>query len=236
MKNINLIAVTLLSTTLFACNSSDSEEEFELNSPRVIDFSSEDHGFTSIFSDYPQGEEEFYQLTAAHETLPADFAENKGWKLSGNNHSDDLIMAIKGQVANLESETLYKVSIEAEMLTNVPSNCVGIGGAPGESVYVKLAASTNEPANSLENDYHRISTDIGSQSNSGTEGLMVGNIANGIECGEEEAYKMKTLATETTIDVTSDSDGTIWVMAATDSGFEGPTTVYFTKLTVTITE
>ena len=36
--------------------------------------------------------------------------------------------------------------------------------------------------------------------------------------------------------VTTDSDGNVWVIAGTDSGLEGPTTIYYDEINVTFTE
>jgi len=234
-KHISLLLVSLSCLSLIACHGSDNSK-VEVDSTIVFDFANESHDFVGLFSDYPQGEEAFYQLEAKHQQLPEQFGDKKGWMLAGNNHSDDLLMAIKGSVSGLRSQTLYSVSLELEFLTNVPSNCGGIGGSPGASVFVKLATSNVEPTNSLEDGYLRLNTDIGIQSQSGTEGVVVGDVANGIDCSQVSEFQAKVLATELPIDVMSDDQGKIWLLAATDSGFEGYTQIYITKLTATINQ
>ena len=236
MKNTHLLLfTTLLCSVLSACNDHDKTE---ITSPIAIDFSKEHHDFEAFFSDYPVGEEEFFQLVAEYKPLPTEFGEKKGWYLAGNNHSDDLIMAIKGSINGLQSNTLYSADIEIEFLTNTPSNCVGIGGAPGESVYVKLATSKDEPVNYIEDKMYRITTDIGFQAQSGSEGVVVGNIASGIDCDDvvDFSYHLKKMSTEHPVDVMSDENGRIWLLAATDSGFEGFSSIYITKLTATISD
>lgn len=240
MKYFKLACLGLSSLAMVACNSDDNDSKTP-SGPIVVTFANTDHGFKSIFSDYPVGEEDFYELSAEHtdipsEGVPDDYKDKKGWKVFGNNHSDDLFMGIKAPVNGLDSGVLYKVSIQAEFLTNIQSGCAGIGGAPGESVYVKLAASTEEPINNVEDDYNRLNIDVGQQSQSGTNGLVVGDVSNGVDCGGEEAYVAKTVKTETTIDAMSNDEGQIWVLAGTDSGFEGVTSIYFTRLAITITE
>lgn len=226
----------IVSVLTMACESDTQTKD--ISQPIVFDFAKSDAFFVPIFSDYPEGEEEFYQLDASHQDLPSPFEGGLGWKLTGSNHSDDLFMGIKAPITFLEANTLYKTSLEIEFLTNVPQNCLGIGGAPGESVYVKLAISQTEPSNELDNGLYRLNTDIGSQSQSGTEGHVVGNINNGLDCEEENAfsYTRQTLTTTQKIDVMSDQNGQIWIMAGTDSGFEGYTSIYITKLTVTISK
>ena len=134
------------------------------------------------------------------------------------------------------SGILYKATLTVDIVTNISKNCIGIGGAPGESVYVKLAATKDEPVNELDNDMYRLNIDIGNQSQSGTEGLVVGNVANSIECGADEVYEKKTLSMSQSIDVLSDNDGKIWLTVGFDSGFEGNTEIFVTKLSANIVE
>ena len=62
----------------------------------------------------------------------------------------------------------YRAMLEVEIITDVPTNCFGIGGSPGASVYVKAGVSDKEPGRSVDNlNHYRINLDIGNQSNSG---------------------------------------------------------------------
>ena len=235
MKIAPLALTTVLALTLAGCDSSNgsSEKQIDLTQPVVFDFAENDQSFKAIFSDYPVDSETFYELAAEHRNLPAPFADKTGWRLYGNNHSDDLLMAIKGRVAGVRANTLYHVALELDFVSNVEGGCFGVGGSPGDSVYVKLAAATAEPTNSVDdNNHYRISTDVGNQANGGTEGEVVGTIANGDECLGNNHYREKTVATSQGIDVMSDDNGEFWVMALTDSGFEAGTEIHMTRLTL----
>lgn len=242
MTKLTPLAALLLSIGLTACNGSNNDSSLVADAIETspvdfsYDFTIEDYNAVAIFSDYPKDGEAFHELGSSYENLPATFSDMKGWKLSSSNHSDDVLMAIKIPVDGLRAATLYKATLTVDILTNVSKNCVGIGGAPGESVYVKLAASKEEPLSVLDNDMYRINIDIGNQSQSGIEGLSVGNIANSIECGAETVYEMKTLAMAESIDVMSDDTGKVWLTSGFDSGFEGYTEVFITKLTANIVE
>ena len=202
--------------------------------PLVFDFSEGALGFSPLFSDYPVGEEAFYQLSASLTSLPESLANGTAWRFYGNNHSDDLIMALRGRIDGLPANRLLKVELSLTLATNVEQGCGGIGGAPGESVYVKLAASTDEPVNDIDDGYYRLQTDIGHQSQSGSEGRVVGDLTNGEPCEGNFAWTSKTLSTS--FDTQTDSDGGLWVMALTDSGFEGISEVYFQQLTVSLSD
>ena len=73
--------------------------------------------------------------------------------ISGVNRSDDLFMFYKGQVGGLQGGTTYQVSFQVEFATIAPSGCIGVGGAPGENVYIKAGATT-ERANGIEPRRH----------------------------------------------------------------------------------
>ena len=77
--------------------------------------------------------------------------------------------------------------------------------------------------------------DKGNQATGGSDAIVVGNIANGLTDCANPVYTMKTLQnTQDTSTAKTDSRGTIWAMVGTDSGFEGTTALYYTKIVVTL--
>src|SRR5437763_797215 len=59
------------------------------------------------FADYPAGQETFYRLTA--QCVNADTNLDRGFFLSGDNHSDDLFMFIKHPISGLKPSRVYEV-------------------------------------------------------------------------------------------------------------------------------
>lgn len=235
MRTTQTFLAGLLAMGLYGCSDEDSYRD--INEPITFDFSLQEYGFEGIFSDYPQGAEEFYQLSASYTDLPEPFNDKQGFRLFGSNHSDDLFMGITGRIDGLKPATLYQVQINATLITNVPSNCFGIGGAPGESVYVKAAAYHQPIKNTLdEQNMYRLDWDIGHQSQRGEQSQVVGDIANGIDCMEPESYQQKDYATAAPIQVITDDKGEVWLLLGTDSGFEGPTEFYVQSAMVTLTK
>jgi hypothetical protein len=217
------------------CN---GEEEFaEL---RSFAFERGTLGFEALFADRPPGEDEFYELDYVYEALPAPLAMRRGVRLSGNNHSDDLAMLVKREVGGLMPDTLYRLELELELASNVPAGCAGVGGSPGEGVYLKLGATTQEPMALSsqapgDNGWLRLNFDFGQQSQSGTEAKVVGILSNSYSCdaSPEAPWELKTLSTRgQSLRARSDSQGALWVVAGSDSAFEGRTDWYLTALRV----
>ena len=198
----------------------------------AFDFNQNDGGFTPIFSDYPneQGVEEFYELHSGHEEVPIAEA-GKGLFLSGNNHSDDLFMGYYKELSGLAPETEYQFTVQFKLATNVENDMIGIGGAPGESVFVKCGVASEEPENSLDSLNHfRLNIDKGSQSTSGSDMIVVGNLAKE-EVNRPGEYEFNEIATK--VIAQTDEAGTAYLVIGTDSGFEGVTSCYLDDISVT---
>ena len=200
-----------------------------------IDFRQSSQGWIPGFADYPVGQDDFYELESDYRALPAplDTAQN-GHFLSGNNHSDDLWMFIKGPMDGLDPNHTYSVRFEVEIATEVPNGCVGVGGSPGEGVTVKAGASSIEPQSIDTGGQWQMNVDKGNQTVGGTEALVVGDVANSVPCGEPPRWELKQLSSGTqSLVVTADQRGRVWLFAGTDSGFEATTSVYYTWLVAT---
>lgn len=189
-----------------------------------------DQAFTADFADYPPADAPIYELASGYEPLPPPL-RNRGNALfiGGTNRSDDLFMYWKRQI-NLQPDIRYQVRFEVEFATNAPTGCVGVGGAPGESVTIKLGASRAEPVSVLEGNFLRMNIDKGNQSNGGDDAIAVGDFANSQNCGEGvPRYELKTLSSDgRPFEMTTDSTGVGWVIMSTDSGFEARTEIYYT--------
>jgi hypothetical protein len=217
------------------CN---SEEDF--SEVRTFSFERGSLGFEALFADRPPGEDQFYELDYQYEALPAPLAVRRGVRLSGNNHSDDLAMLVKRELGGLTPDTLYKLELEMELASNVPTGCAGIGGSPGDSVYLKLGATTLEPmaltSNAPgDNGWLRLNFDYGQQSQSGENAKVVGTLANSYSCDVSATapWELKTLNTHgQNLRARTDADGALWVVAGSDSAFEGRTDWYLTALRV----
>lgn len=202
----------------------------------TFDFGQGTQGWKTGFSDYPVGQEQFFQLDSGLRNLPPPLDQNRtGILLSGNNHSDDLFMFLTGRLTGLKPNQNYNVQFLVEFATNTASGCLGLGGSPGESVFVKVGASPIEPQAKAVAGRYAMNLDKGNQANGGSDAIVVGTVANDLTDCANPVYTIKTLQnTQGTLTAKTDSQGTIWAMVGTDSGFEGTTAVYYTKIAVTL--
>lgn len=202
----------------------------------TFDFGHGAEDWTTGFSDYPVGQEQLFQLESGLRHLPPPLDQNRtGILLSGNNHSDDLFMFLTGRLTELEPGQNYSLKFLVEFATNAASGCLGVGGSPGDSVFVKVGASPIEPkAQAVAGDY-TMNLDKGNQATGGSDAIVIGNVANGLTDCANPVYTMKTLQNKQgAFTAKTDSQGTIWAMVGTDSGFEATTALYYTKIVVTV--
>ncbi|MBZ9731148.1 hypothetical protein LB467_15745 [Salegentibacter sp. JZCK2] len=194
-------------------------------------FSEDTEGWNGDFADYPAGEEENYGLEFEHSPLPDPLDNSQGsLKLSGKNHSDDLFMFVKKQVTGLTPNQEYRLNFEVEFASNVADGQFGIGGSPGESVYIKAGAAPMEPEKEEDElGWYRLNIDKGNQATSGENMVVIGSFANG---SDENIYTLKSLSPSTPMRVTANSEGSLWLLFGVDSGFEGETTIYINRIDV----
>ena len=199
-----------------------------------FDFDSDAEGWMVGFADLPVDyDQSIYELDHERRPLP-DGLEGGGIYVQGHNRSDDLFMFLKRRVDGLRPNTAYAVSVSIDLATNVPSGLIGIGGSPGESVFVKAGATTVEPL--AEEDgkrYLRMNIDKGNQSRGGESMVVLGNVAHPDVANRE--YRVKTLDNiDLPLSVATDGEGRVWLIVGTDSGFEGLSRLYYARISYTL--
>jgi hypothetical protein len=210
------------------------ESSFEGSVERTWNFDSDSEGWSGQFSDYPEGEEDFYELDFAQAALPAELGDGGGLRLGGDNHSDDLFMYLSYRLDGLKPSASYTLDVEVDIGTNAPTDCGGIGGSPGPSVHFKIGASAREPESSADSQgILRLNLDKGNQATDGADLKRVGDVGNTLVC-PDPLYQRKTLELSD-FAVTTAADGSLWLLVGTDSGFEGETILYYDKISATLT-
>ncbi len=204
------------------------------------DFSESAYGWTGDFTDLPVDyDEELYDLRFEHIERPEEVGEGPALMIGGQNASDDLFMFVKkGLTADdgIAPDTTYRVRFEVTFATDAPAGAVGIGGPPGEAVWVKVGAAPVEPKPVEEDEagtpYLVMNVDKGRQNDDGEHAIRIGDVAKE-ESEEFDVYELKTLDNaDDPLEMTSDDEGNLWIFVGTDSGFEGRTTLYYTDISV----
>jgi hypothetical protein len=229
-KNISYLLLIIL----FGCSINDDPSVSVFTAS--FDFSESLDGWDADFVELPTGEDDsaFYELKYAYTDLPQNLGGKKSIMLSGNNHSDDLFMFIKRKVTGLVPNTTYTLVFEVEVASNASQGSLGAGGSPGGSVYLKAGATKIEPQKVVENDRFTLNIDKGNQSMPGMNAIVLGDIAIPANASEYTLITRSNAASSSSpvFMAQTNSDGEIWLLVGTDSGFEGITTIYYTRINI----
>jgi len=233
---LRMFVLIMLFVAVVGCNSNfNIEHLFE------YDFEDSDQGWITNFSDLPADyDPAIYELDSGWGALPSGLEGNAIY-LNGHNRSDDLFMFLKVQAEGLKPNTTYQAEFSIDLASNIPEGMMGIGGSPGESVFVKAGATTDEPEVIEEDDgWLRMNIDKGNQASEGEDMINLGTIANpniDLDTFTGEEYALMTLSSEgRDFEVLSNDQGKAWLIAGTDSGFEGQTRVYYDGIYVKLTQ
>lgn len=195
-----------------------------------FDFQTGQQGWIGDFADYPIGQTT-YQLGFQWSSLPSPLnISQKSLFITGNNHSDDLFMFIKKKIIGLLPNTTYAVTFDIEFASKYPTNAVGVGGAPGEGVTMKAGATIIEPDTIHYFGDVRMNIDKGNQMQRGVDMDTIGHV------GVNDTTTVYALKTNNNFlhpfTITTNSSGEVWIIIATDSGFEATTTLYYNEIDV----
>ncbi|MBU2178101.1 MAG: hypothetical protein KJ930_01585 [Gammaproteobacteria bacterium] len=191
------------------------------------DFAQGQQNWQAGFADYETALAASFELDSGIKNLPVGFA-GTGYMLTGHNRSDDLFMFLKRKISGLSPSTRYQARLKVSLLSAAGASCSGIGGAPGESVYLHFGFADIEP----KQVGYTLNVAKGNQSQDGTNSKVQGNIAvKDLPC-DGSKFQNKTLisTTSSSLQFTTQSDGSVWLFTGTDSGYEGKTTLYYQKI------
>jgi hypothetical protein len=198
-----------------------------------LNFRSGDHGWVGGFSDFHPDQEDGMELVAELQALPGSLDDTgTGLFTAGTNHSDDLFMFWKRHQDGFPPGMRLRVRFMVEFASEAPTGCAGIGGAPGESVFVKAGVSQEEPTAVLSDEdgpYWSMNIDKGNQAEEGFHARVLGHIGNQASGCSDPVWELKTLEEHGAFETIVGSAGSFWLFFGTDSGFEGRTRLYFTR-------
>lgn len=227
MKNI-IIGIFSVFIVLVGCKKPENADYF-----REISYNFNDNmqGWKVMFSDYPVGEEEFYELESGFVRLPLPLDTTLNAVLiSGNNHSDDLFSYMYVPLTGLAPHTTYQATFIVNIASNVARNSVGIGGSP--DLTFGVGALDTVPVNIIdESDYYRPNFEVRLQSGESNSIMQaIGTL------GVTDTTTVYTAISRNNFNqpmpVTTNGDGMLYLLAGWDSGFEGITRIYIKTVIV----
>lgn len=251
--NRNLFALLLVAIVLPFTSCTDDETispksvvfetDFNKVASEKMTLKSEDalplvDGWFSVFAEYPEGGDEFYELASGIRNLPEPLDQTKkAFMLSGNNHSDALQMWLVKQLSGLTPNTKYLIETEVELASKYPDGSVGIGGSPGNSVHlVNKFATEGFTVQKGKNEGDNIKLVLNKVENT-PESVLEYELGDVGISGDQYVYKLisRKKSSGSSI-VKSDNDGKLYAIVGTWSGFEGISTLYYTRIKITLTQ
>ena len=203
-----------------------------------FDFAASDHGFVAGFADYPSQDFEpaLYDLVAGRRARPANLGGAPALFIGGSNRSDDLFMFWKKRITGLPPNTAVRLTMEIEFASKYAVGLIGIGGAPGEGVAVKAGAVPFEPQAVIDtrsDNWWRMNLDKGNQSVGGADMTVVGHVGKPDD-GTENYMPLVRGQHGAALTAMTAADGSLWLIFGSDSGFEGRSELYYSRVTVWI--
>ena len=203
----------------------------------AFEFSRDSAGWTGGFADFnPDGAD--YKLACGLRPLPAPLDSSvQAFYLQGMNRSDDLFMYLTrrcGVENGLQPNTEYALTFDVSLASDAPTGAMGVGGAPGEAVVLKVGASVDPPVPVYDKAGIIMTIDKGHQNNDGSAASVIGDMANGRSPEDARQYVLINRSGQHRTPVRSNEKGELWLIVGTESGFEGFTGLYYTSINVTL--
>jgi hypothetical protein len=220
-----LLVITLL--LCFASCEDAAKDGFEIFS-ESYNFDGSKYDWIAGFSDFPAADSSAYELNSGYTEEPS--TGQKSLMISGKNLSDDLFMFYKTPLKGFKPNTEYILTFEVEFSTDAKTGLT----STGEDVYLKVGATGFEPKSVIDGGYVVMNIDKGNHETGGQDMIMIGNIAASgtstsgytlVQRSNTENYNVPCV-------VRTSSNGELWLIMGTDSGYGGTTTLYYTKVSV----
>jgi hypothetical protein len=210
------------------------------------DFRHGAQGWVGGFSDHgplhPEfGGPEFYAFRTGIESLPDETGRvGTAFMMSSANRSSSVFMFLSRRLFGgdgLTARTSYILSFDVRFASHTPGHVGGGGGSPSKSVFVKVGAAPRRLEVAFENQLMLLNVDKGNQAFGGTEMSVAGNVDNGLpDAGPEHGlvYTIVGRKHTHTHPIRTTRAGMLSLVVGTDSGFAGITTLYYTRIRVTL--
>ncbi|MEW9502574.1 hypothetical protein [Jeotgalibacillus marinus] len=244
------LAVTMLMGGAHAMASEKEDHEATINQENTVSYSfdEQDHNFLPGISDYLKFAGEPHMIEHQHylSDLPEEIEGNKGLLMGSNNFGVQNFLYTTKKVdadLDLKPNTTYNVEFDVNIATNAPKDSRGLYGSPADDQAIKAGVTTFKPKSEVtrmidgpRGSFYAINMDLGMGLVSGTDAIMLGDMAKPTSLGFE-TYELKNVNNENEpFVITTDQNANLWLTVGTHSFFGGKTTFYLTEISVTARE
>ena len=167
------------------------------------------------------------KLSVLIDTLPTGLDTTKfSLHVYSRNPGNNLFTYIKQQISGLTPGNTYNVVFEIDLATNYPQNTPAAA-----SVLLKAGASLIEPVTGKDLKFN---LSKGTGEADGTQMVSLGTISNGTNRSGYLIVKKENV--NKPVSVVAGANGMIWLCVGLESGYKGPTDLYFDNIKATISQ
>ena len=225
------VGIILTIGLLTGCGGSTSEPS--IGTDINYSFAQNTDGWEVGYSDYSTGTKPT-DVEQVHAVVPIPGA-SKALYMGGTNLSDDLLLYTTRKVTGLLPNNTYTGSFTVTFASDAPAGCAGVGGSPGESVWLIGAVTDIKPENTQQGDTVQLNISRGNQSTEGDSSAVLGTIGvPDIPCtANNRQAVIKTLGPSKWISFRTDNTGSAWILVGIDSGAWGNSRIWLENITFT---
>jgi hypothetical protein len=232
-KLTSFITVATITAIGLLTGCGGSTPEPKIGTDIAYSFAQNTDGWDVGFSDYTTLTKPT-DVEQVHAVIPIPGA-SKALYMGATNLSDDLLLYTYRKVTGLLPNNSYIGQFTVTFASDAPAGCAGVGGSPGESVWLIGAVSRDKPENKQTREEFRLNISRGNQSTAGDSSDVIGTIGvSGIPCtGNNRQAVIKTLGPSKWIPFTTDDTGSAWILIGLDSGFESYSRIWIENVKFT---
>jgi len=225
------VGLTLTIGLLTGCGGSTSEPS--IGTDINYSFAQNTDGWEVGYSDYTTLTKPT-DVEQVHAVVPIPGA-SKALYMGATNLSDDLLLYATRKVTGLVPNATYTGRFTVTFASDAPAGCAGVGGSPGESVWLIGAVSPTKPETTQLGEDIRLNISRGNQSTAGDSSDVLGTVGvSGIPCtSDNRQAAFKTLGPGKWIPFRTDATGSAWILIGLDSGFEAYSRIWLQSVRFT---
>jgi len=235
MKNISIFIWAIFASFMLSSCLGEEEEPVEpaYDYWSVFNFQDGSNAWEGGFAGYPIEDSALYALDTGHVEVPNGsfegiFNEN-AYRLSGKSVNENLFFYFKKEIEGLEPTTNYALTFNYRIGFQVLTD--SLDTLAGKNLYVRAGAVPEEPmATPGNNNLMELNLNAGSGLDDGDDMAYLGRITIGDTDFVRQVFLVESQ--EDVIEVTSNSEGKLWLVLGIDSEVPDTVNVFYSGVAV----